>query len=169
MEQNYSNTLIRICQTLHKHGVSFLIVGGTAVGFHGYARPSIESGGQESEKPDFDFWYNPTYDNYFRLLNAIEDLGVEVSRYKQEKSPNPKKSFFRFDLPEFSVDILPSIQSQIKFRQAYLAREVILLLGVEIPFIGLDDLLADKQIKPRAKDLVDIEMLRKIKENGTLG
>jgi len=68
MGKNYSNNIISICQTLHKHGVAFLIVGGVAVGFYGYARPSMDSSGKESEKPDFDFWYNPTYDNYYRFL-----------------------------------------------------------------------------------------------------
>jgi len=43
-------------------------VGGVAIGFYGYARPSMDSSGKESEKPDFDFWYNPTYDNYYRFL-----------------------------------------------------------------------------------------------------
>jgi hypothetical protein len=164
MEISYSNSIVSISQTFYKHGVAFLVVGGAAVGLHGYARPSMESNGKKSEKPDLDFWFNSTYDNYFRLLNAIEDLGVDVSRYKAEKSPNPKKSFFRFELPECTIDILPSLQSPIKFHEAFLAREVITLQEVEIPFIGFDALLQDKQTNAREKDLLDIKMLKKIKE-----
>ena len=163
MEKSYSNSIVNISQTLYKHGVAFLVVGGAAVGFHGYARPSMESGGNKSEKPDFDFWYNPTYDNYYRLLNAIEDFGVDVSRYRAEKSPKPKSSFFKFEIPECFIDFLPALQSPVKFKNAFLAREIITLQEVEIPFIGLNELLQDKQINPREKDLPDIEMLKKIK------
>jgi hypothetical protein len=53
--------------------------------------------GKIAEKPDLDFWYNPTYDNYFKLLNALEELGQDVTRFKDEQTPNPKKSFFRYE------------------------------------------------------------------------
>lgn len=139
-------------------------MGATAVGFHGFTRPSMGPSGKESEKPDFDFWYNPTYDNYYRLLKAIEDLGVDISRYKAEKSRKPKKSFFRFELAECSIDFLPALASPIHFRKAFLTKEVIILQQGEIPFVGLTELLTDKQYNQRKKDLTDIEMLRKIKE-----
>lgn len=60
------------------HSVEYLIVGGTAVAFHGYDRLSKDLSGQTMEKLDLDFWYNPTYDNYFRLL---EDLGEDVAEF----------------------------------------------------------------------------------------
>jgi len=68
-------------------------VGGTAVALHGYFRPSLNESGLPAEKPDLDFWYNPAYDNYFRLLNALEELGEDVSEFKAEIAPNPRRSF----------------------------------------------------------------------------
>jgi hypothetical protein len=50
------------------HSVEYLVVGGTAVALHGYFRQSHDPSGQLMEKHDLDFWYNPTYDNYFKLL-----------------------------------------------------------------------------------------------------
>jgi len=34
-------------------------VGATAVGFHGFTRPSMGPSGKVSEKQDLDLWYKP--------------------------------------------------------------------------------------------------------------
>ena len=34
-------------------------------------------------KPDLDFWYNPTYENYFNLLKALEELGIDLIEDKE--------------------------------------------------------------------------------------
>ena len=81
-----------------------MIVGGTAVALHGYSRPSMNVTDEVAEKPDLDFWYNPTYENYFKLLNALEELGQDVTKFKQEQVPNPKKSFFRYEFEKFTLD-----------------------------------------------------------------
>jgi|GEM_PF-5344085 len=56
------------------------------------------------QKDDLDFWYNPTYNNYFKLLDALEDLGVNVTEFKEETSPDPKKSFSKIDQEQFQMD-----------------------------------------------------------------
>ncbi len=75
-----------------------MIVGGIAVALHGHFRQSIKLAGIATDKPDLDFWYNPTYENYFNLLNALEDLGQDVTEFKQEQAPNPKKFFLNTNL-----------------------------------------------------------------------
>ena len=75
-----------------------MIVGGMAVALHGYFRRSINTSGSLAEKPDFDFWYNPTYENQFQLLNALEELGEEVKEFKDEKTPDPKTHFLNTSL-----------------------------------------------------------------------
>ena len=59
MKNKLTDDVLEVCNILNKHKVEFLIVGGTAVAFHGYYRPSINSIGNITEKPDLDFWYNP--------------------------------------------------------------------------------------------------------------
>ena len=89
-----TDSIVEICNELNKNDVQYLIVGGTAVALHGYFRWSYTSDGKAAEKYDLDIWYNPNYENYFNLLHALENLGQEVSKFKNEKSPNPKSSFF---------------------------------------------------------------------------
>ena len=103
MEKTLTDSILIICKVLNKHSVQYLIVGGTAVALHGYYRISMNLSGVEMDKPDLDFWYNPTYNNYFSLLNAIEELGQEVSEFKKEKTPDPKKSYFRFELENLAL------------------------------------------------------------------
>jgi len=77
MEDSLANSILNVCKILNKHSVEYLIVGGTAVALHGYFRLSRQSSGLLTEKYDLDFWYNSSYENYFKLLDALEDLGQD--------------------------------------------------------------------------------------------
>lgn len=109
--------------------MQYLIVGGTAVALHGYLRMSLRSSGLPAGKYDLDFWYNPVYDNYFNLPNALEELGQDVSQFKDEIAPNPKKSFFRLEFEKFTLDFLPELNGLGKFRESFNQREKVNLDG----------------------------------------
>jgi hypothetical protein len=134
-------------------------VGSTAVALHGYYRYSMNVAGEITSKPDLDFWYNPTYDNYFNLLNALEELGQDVTQLKEEQTPTPKKSFFRYEFEKFTLDFLPELKASLKFRSAFGRREIITLNNTEIPFINYEDLILDKKANGRLKDITDLEQL----------
>jgi hypothetical protein len=93
MENDLAERILSVYRVLNRHSVEYLIVGGTAVALHGYFRHSLNLASIITDKPDLDFWYNPTYENYFKLLNALEELEQDVTEFKEEESPNPKKSF----------------------------------------------------------------------------
>ena len=161
MERKLTENLLKVCGALQKHNVAYLIIGGTAVALYGYFRMSINIWGNVTVKPDLDIWYNPSYENYFRLLNALEELGQDVKEFKKEKSPNPKQSFFKFDTPDFSLDLLPEIKVPLNFSLSYQNRETMTIKGIDIDFIGYADLIKDKEATGRSKDLDDIEQLKK--------
>ncbi|GAA4394358.1 hypothetical protein GCM10023187_00060 [Nibrella viscosa] len=115
-----------------------------------------------------DFWFNPTYDNYFKLLDALEDLGQDVSKFKEEQTPNPKRSFFRYEFETFTLDFLPEVKAPLNFRSSFNKKEIVTLNDTEIPFISYEDLISDKKTNARSKDIIDLEQLdinRKSKEN----
>ena len=165
MDKGLRTGLLTVCSLLSKHKVEYLIVGGTAVALHGYFRMSVSIAGIPADKPDLDFWYNPSYKNYFNLLNAIEALGEDVSAFKNEKTPNPKKSFFKLNFDAFTIDFLPEIPGLSKFRNSYENKEVAQVEGVDIMFINFDDVITNKQEVARAKDITDIEELKKRRKN----
>ncbi len=164
MDDNLSNNIFAVCKVLNKHSVQYIIVGGAAVALHGYFRKSFNSSGSFVDKLDLDFWYNPGYDNYFRLLNALEELGQEVSEFKNEIAPNPKKSFFRLEFEKFTLDFLPELKGLSKFNLSYKEREIVNLHDNEISFLSYEDLIKNKQVSDRPKDRVDVEQLKKIKD-----
>jgi predicted nucleotidyltransferase len=152
------------CQILNNHKVEYLIIGGTAVAIHGYPRLSTAPDGSLLGKHDLDFWYNPTYENYFKLLKALKDIGFE-SNFFDEKEPDPSKSFFKYEFEDYKLDFLPNIKGLDKFNKAYSNRLIVNLEGVELSVISYEDLITTKKFSKREKDRIDIEMLKKINQN----
>jgi len=165
MDKGLRNSLLTVCSLLSKHKVEYLVVGGTAVALHGYFRMSVSLAGIPTDKPDLDFWYNPSYKNYFKLLDAIEALGEDVSAFKNETTPNPKKSFFKLNFDTFTIDFLPELPGLSKFRNSYENKEVVQVEGVDIMFINFDDVITNKQEVAREKDITDIHELMKRRKN----
>lgn len=96
----------------------------------------------------------------------MQDLGQDVTRYKEEQTPDPKRSFFRYDFERFTLDFLPQLKASLPFRSAFNRKELITLNETEIPFIGLEDLILDKQTNARSKDITDIEQLKRNRNKG---
>lgn len=164
MEDNIKKTLVTVCSLLEKYNVEYMLIGGTAVALHGHYRHSVNDAGELTEKPDVDIWYNPTYENYFRILKVMKALGYDVSEFKNEQSPNPRKSFFKLNFDVFTLDILPEIKANIKFMEAYNRKETVDLAETHIHFMNYSDLLADKKASARNKDFDDIQRLKDINE-----
>ena len=159
MENSLASSILRVCRVLNKCSVQYLLVGGTAVALHGYFRYSVNAAGGISDKPDLDVWYNPTYSNYFKLLDALEELGQNVTEFRNEQAPNPKKSYFKYEFEWFTLDLLPALKTVLTFNASYAKKELVVLEEVDIPFIGYNELLLDKAANARPKDIEDIEQL----------
>jgi len=142
------------------HSVEYMIVGGTAVALHGFFRHSLSASGEPAEKHDLDFWYNSSYDNYFRLIDALEDLGQDVTELRAEVAPNPKMAYFRLEYDQFTLDFLPELPGLSKFRYSFKEREISKIDEIEVPFINYEDLIINKQTLRRPKDIEDIEQLK---------
>ena len=140
-----------------------MLIGGTAVALHGYYRHSTDSAGAITEKPDIDIWYSPTYENYFNLLKALEELGRDVTEFKNEQSPNPRESFFKLDFDSFTLDLLPKVKANIRFSEANRRKETVELEETQIHFMSYSDLIEDKKATGRKKDSEDIEHLKKFR------
>jgi hypothetical protein len=161
MESNLAGYMLHVCEILNKHEIEYMIVGGMAMALHGYYRKSIAPDGTQTDKPDVDIWYNPTYGNYFRLLDALEELGQDISKFKNEQAPNPKKSFFKYNFDEFTLDFIPQLKANLSFPASYIGRRLVDLNNTDIPYINLEDLISDKKANARQKDLEDIAYLER--------
>ena len=142
---NIDINLIHICRVLNKYSVKYLIVGGAAVAFHGYARLSTSISGKPIEKPDYDFWYKPVYANYFGILKSLNELGVDTSRLMNQTAIDVKKAFLRIPHPDYTIDFLPVLINLSEFNNCHSKCDKIDFEGVDLYFIGLNDLLKEKR------------------------
>ena len=117
------------------------------------------------EKHDLDFWYNPTYDNYFKLLDSLEELGLDVTEFRDEIAPNPKKSFFKLEQENFKIDFLPELLGLSRFRLSFDNRIISRIHDVEVPYINYNDLIESKLALSRTKDIEDVDQLKSRRNN----
>lgn len=162
MQSNATDLVVNICSILNKYSVRYLLIGGAAVSIYGYQRQSRGPFDILIEKPDIDIWYDPFYPNYFKLLDALEGWGEPMKEFKDETTPDPFHSFFRFDRPDCSFDFLPVIQGLSKFKDSYNSRSIVNAGGSELHVISIDDLIKTKLHQGRPKDLDDIEQLKRM-------
>lgn len=162
MQSSTTELVVSDCTILNKHSVRYMLIGGAAVALYGYQRQSRGPFDTIIEKPDIDIWYDPLYPNYFKLLDALEEWGEDMKQYKEETTPDPLHSFFRFDRSDCTFDFLPIVEGLSKFKDSFNTRSVVKAGGSELHVISIDDLIKVKLHHGRPKDLKDVEQLRRI-------
>ena len=132
---------------LNAHRVDYLLVGGYAVGLHGYPRATV----------DLDVWISATLENADRIVQALRAFGFDLPALEPHLFVDPK-SIVRFGTPPFRIEIMTSIDG-VEF-DACRARALRFdVEGVSVPVISLDDLKANKRAAGRNKDLADLDNL----------
>ncbi len=134
------------------HGVKFMIIGGYAVTAHGHPRYT----------GDIDFFVEKSQDNAERIVKAVHEFfgplpEVTIKNFLDETRMS------QFGLPPYRIDILTSIQG-VTFEEAYPRRVMAPLAGLEVPFMGLEDLKQNKRSTGRHKDLGDLDALEKLND-----
>jgi hypothetical protein len=130
-----------------EHNVRFLIVGGYALAAHGLPRATGDL--------DAWVWINPeNAQNIMRALNAFgfQNLSLTESDFSKENS------IIQLGYPPFRIDILTSIDG-VAFDQAWEKKVVVELNGMNVPFIGRDDLITNKKAAGRPQDIADVSRL----------
>lgn len=125
----------------------------------------MNSSGDLTDKPDIDVWFNPNYENYYKVLKVLRDLNYDTTFFEEEQAPDPQKSFFKIDFEDFTFDLLPSIKANIKFIEAYKRKVTVKTNDINIYVLSYTDLIKDKEANARPKDLEDIRQLKNLNKN----
>lgn len=131
--------------SLKEHGAEYMIVGGYAVGVHGYPRYT----------GDLDIWLNPTADNADRVLLALRDFGfggLNITRADLTKENN----IIQLGQPPLRIDLLMSIDG-VSFSECFGKRVERTFDGLQMNFISYYDLVTNKKASGRHRDLDDVE------------
>lgn len=154
--------LLAVCKILNAHRVDYMIVGGAAVSHYGFNRPSGIGQYHSELVVDLDFWYNPTIENFEKILNALDELNVDTSELRKIVFDG-KRTFLKIPHENFHTDFLPQMAGLKSFRVSAINADKITIDGVPLSVISLDDLILNKRSVNRAIDHSDIEELNRIR------
>lgn len=132
---------------LASHGVEYLLIGGYAVIYHGFARAT----------GDLDVWIRQSPENASRVVDAVREFGFATPELTPELFLQ-ENGIVRMGTTPLRIEVLGSI-SGVTFDECHAARRIDIMDGVEVSIIDLDHLLANKRASGRHKDLMDIERL----------
>jgi hypothetical protein len=136
-------------ELLNSNGVDYLVVGAFAVAFHGFPRYTA----------DLDLLIRPTPDNAARTIKSLHEFGFASLGIQQGDLDSPYK-VVQLGVKPNRIDLIMSV-SGVTFEEAWESRVAGELDGVAAQFIGVFELLRNKESTGRAKDLGDAEELRK--------
>ncbi len=137
---------------LNENEVRYLLIGGYAVGYHGYPRATA----------DMDVWISVDASTAERMVKVMMGFGFEEGAVTSDVFLN-KKGLIRMGIPPLRLEVLMQIEG-VDFDECYERRVDGVVDGVGVKLISLMDLRKNKKAAGRLKDLSDLEHLPKSTE-----
>jgi hypothetical protein len=150
MELELANDYKEFLRLLRAHGVEYLLIGGWAVGYHGYPRATY----------DLDVWIALSPANADRVVKALAEFGFDGTELSPDLFLQPNK-IVRMGIEPVRIEVMTSI-SGVEFDECYRERLETTLKDIPVSLINLRHLKINKQASGRLKDLADLEQLSKV-------
>ncbi len=132
---------------LNAHQVEYLLIGGYAVGFHGYPRATV----------DMDIWISMNPANSQRIVTVLKEFGFDLPELSPELFLK-EWQIIRLGVPPVRIELATTL-SGVNFDECFAERVVDILDGVKVNLISLKHLKINKTASGRHQDLADIENL----------
>jgi hypothetical protein len=141
-------------RTLQKLEVTYILVGGFAIAFHGYVRATS----------DLDIWLRDDPENIERFKKALKLSGVKGLDQLRSFELIPGFTQFQIGDSGFVVEPLKSLKTlkEFDFDAAYSRAANGQFEDIRFKVIHAKDLLKEKEATNRPKDQGDIEHLRSL-------
>lgn len=140
-----------LLRSLNAHKVRYVVIGAAAFPVHGYARATL----------DIDIFIEPTRDNAEKTRAALVAFGYDMSDVSVDELLVKKILIRQYVL---ETDIHPFVAG-VGFDEVWDRRIQDRLGATPAAFASLDDLIRMKEAAGRPKDLEDLRVLRKLKED----
>ncbi len=132
---------------LNENKVEYLLIGGYAVNYYGYVRPT----------GDMDIWIPTSRANAEKVVASLRDFGF-VSAELNADLFLKEKSVVRMGVPPMRLEVINYIDG-VEFAECFAERNVIIIDKINVNLIGLSHLKINKKASGRFKDLDDLENL----------
>ncbi len=134
-------------ELLNANNVKYLIVGGYAVGIHGYPRYT----------KDLDIWILVSHENAENVLKSLKQFGFGSLGLQKEDFLRPDE-FVQLGYPPNRIDIVTSCDGVV-FETCYESKKQVIVGELTINFIDLENLKKNKKASARPQDLADLDNL----------
>jgi hypothetical protein len=144
----------RILRALAEHEVDYVLIGGLAVQTHGHVRTTN----------DADLIPAPDPANLKRLAAALRSLEARVLNPGEEKieinaKMLPRATIWQFITRDGGIDVMHEVPGGRSYAELSDGALRVQLGDIEVPVVGLDDLIQMKLARGRPVDLADVASL----------
>lgn len=148
---------------LDEAGVRFVVIGGFAVGAHGFPRAT----------KDLDIVPDPEPKNLKRLASVLTDLNASVlgmEEFAAEEVVQPDAAGlemggnFVLTTSRGRLDVMQVVGPDLEFADLESASVEDEVFGHRVRFCGFDHLVAMKEAASRPEDLIDLQRLRESRD-----
>jgi predicted nucleotidyltransferase len=146
---------VPLLRQLAEGGVDFMVIGGVAVYFQGYARFT----------KDLDIVYATNAANLERLGAMLVELGARLRGVRDDVPFVPdartlkRTQILTLDTPLGGIDLLVDPDGADRYEAMRERADVVDLDGIEFRIASLDDLLSMKRAAGRPQDIADVDAL----------
>ena len=150
----FDEELLNFWRHLRLAGVKYIMVGGVATNLHGYNRAT----------DDIDVWIEDTTENRknfrtaFMQYSGLDLFMMERMQIVPGWTPFNLNNGMRLDL----MTDMKGLEG-FSFEECYKQASIATIDDVEVPFLHINHLLANKKAVNRPKDQLDVLYLEKIK------
>lgn len=154
----FDEEILNFWRALQECDVQYIMIGGYATNLHGYQRFT----------GDLDIWLNDTLENRRRLRKAFVKCGMGDYPMIEQMQFVPGWTDFHLN-NGLRLDILVEMKGLegYTFDECLQMASIADIENVNIPFLHINQLIANKKVVNRPKDQVDVsalEQIRKLRE-----
>ena len=144
--------LLEFWQLLNHFNVQYIMVGGVAVNLHGYSRTT----------KDIDIWINDTKENRKNLGLAFAKFGYDEINLEDFQFIPGWTDFFIGTGIRLDVLIEMKGLESYSFEESFQIASIASIENIEVPFLQINQLIANKKAVNRSKDQIDVMELENI-------
>ena len=151
----FDEELLKFWKSLLKNQVKFIMVVGVATNLHGYQRTT----------EDIDLWLKDTLENRKKIRSAFKEYGMGDFEPLERMQFIPGWTYFHLN-NGLRLDIMVSMMGleHLSFDECYSVAYKARIYDLDIPFLHITHLLANKKAVNRPKDQLDVMELEKIRQ-----
>ncbi len=138
---------VAMLSALSAEGVEFILVGAHALAAHGFVRAT----------QDIDILVRPTPENARRVFAALRSFKAPLLDLTEADLLNPDV-IYQVGVEPNRIDLMNDIPG-VSWDEAWSGRTEVVIEGVRVPVLGIEEFVRNKRASGRPKDRADLILI----------